>query len=67
MNTAQKKRKEIVSNLKKGLVDILGGTHELFEEKVIFDALGMVIIDEQHRFGGTQRNRLLNKGENTNL
>jgi len=66
-NTPQKKRKEIFSNLKNGLVDILVGTHALFEDKVIFNALGMVVIDEQHRFGVTQRNRLLNKGENTNL
>ena len=50
-----------------GLVDILVGTHALFEDKVIFNALGMVVIDEQHRFGVTQRNRLLNKGESTNL
>ncbi|WP_288262296.1 ATP-dependent DNA helicase RecG [uncultured Prochlorococcus sp.] len=66
-NTPQKKRKEILSNLTNGLVDILVGTHALFEDKVIFNALGMVVIDEQHRFGVTQRNRLLNKGENTNL
>ena len=66
-NTPKKKRKEIFSNLKNGLVDILVGTHALFEDKVIFNALGMVVIDEQHRFGVTQRNRLLNKGENTNL
>ena len=66
-NTPQKKRKEILSNLNNGLVDILVGTHALFEDKVIFNALGMVVIDEQHRFGVTQRNRLLNKGENTNL
>ena len=66
-NTPQKKRKEIFSNLNNGLVDILVGTHALFEDKVIFNALGMVVIDEQHRFGVTQRNRLLNKGENTNL
>ncbi|MAK08123.1 MAG: ATP-dependent DNA helicase RecG, partial [Prochlorococcus sp. MED105] len=37
------------------------------EDKVVFNSLGMVVIDEQHRFGVTQRNRLLNKGENTNL
>ena len=66
-NTPQKKRKEIFSNLNNGLVDILVGTHALFEDKVIFNSLGMVVIDEQHRFGVTQRNRLLNKGENTNL
>ncbi len=66
-NTPQKKRKEILTNLKNGMVDILVGTHALFEDKVVFNSLGMVIIDEQHRFGVTQRNRLLNKGENTNL
>jgi len=66
-NTPQKKRKEIFSNLNNGLVDILVGTHALFEDKVIFNSLGMVVIDEQHRFGVTQRNRLLNKGESTNL
>ncbi len=66
-NTTQKKRKEILSNLNNGQVDILVGTHALFEDKVIFNSLGMVVIDEQHRFGVTQRNRLLNKGDNTNL
>ncbi len=66
-NTSQKKRKEILSNLDNGLIDILVGTHAIFEDKVIFNSLGIVVIDEQHRFGVTQRNRLLNKGENTNL
>ena len=66
-NTPQKRRREILSNLKNGMIDILVGTHALFEDKVIFGALGMVVIDEQHRFGVTQRNRLLNKGNNTNL
>ena len=66
-NTSQKKRKEILTNLKNGMVDILVGTHAIFEDKVIFNSLGMVVIDEQHRFGVTQRNRLLNKGDNTNL
>ena len=66
-NTPSKKRKEILSNLNNGLVDILVGTHALFEDKVIFNSLGMVVIDEQHRFGVNQRNRLLNKGDNTHL
>ena len=66
-NTPQKKRKEILSNLKNGLVDIIVGTHALFEDKVIFNSLGIVVIDEQHRFGVTQRNRLLSKGNNTHL
>ena len=66
-NTPQKKRREILTNLKNGMIDILVGTHALFEDKVVFNSLGMVVIDEQHRFGVTQRNRLLNKGDNTNL
>ncbi|MDC3073311.1 ATP-dependent DNA helicase RecG, partial [Prochlorococcus sp. AH-716-O13] len=66
-NTPQQKRKEILTNLKNGMVDILVGTHAIFEDKVVFNSLGMVVIDEQHRFGVTQRNRLLNKGDNTNL
>ena len=66
-NTPQKKRKEILSNLKNGLVDIIVGTHALFEDKVRFNSLGIVVIDEQHRFGVTQRNRLLSKGNNTHL
>ena len=66
-NTTQKKRKEILSNLKNGLVDIIVGTHALFEDKVRFNSLGIVVIDEQHRFGVTQRNRLLSKGNNTHL
>jgi len=66
-STPMKKRKEILTNLKNGMIDILVGTHALFEDRVIFNSLGMVVIDEQHRFGVTQRNRLLNKGNNTNL
>ena len=66
-NTPQKKRREILTNLQNGSVDVLIGTHALFEDKVIFNSLGMVVIDEQHRFGVNQRNRLLNKGENTHL
>ncbi len=66
-NTSEKKRKKIRRDLENGQVNVLVGTHALFEEKVIFNALGLVIIDEQHRFGVSQRNRLLNKGENAHL
>ena len=66
-NTSAKKRKQILSNLVNGQIDILVGTHALFEDKVIFNSLGLVVIDEQHRFGVGQRNRLLSKGENTHL
>jgi len=43
--------------------DIIVGTHALFEEKVSFKSLGLVVIDEQHRFGVVQRARLLSKGK----
>ncbi len=66
-NTSQKKRKRILSELSTGEIDILVGTHALFEDKVIFNSLGLVVIDEQHRFGVSQRNRLLRKGDNTHL
>ena len=66
-NTNQKKRKKILSELLTGEIDILVGTHALFEDKVIFNSLGLVVIDEQHRFGVSQRNRLLRKGDNTHL
>ena len=66
-NTSQKNRKRILADLENGQINILIGTHALFEEKVIFESLGLVIIDEQHRFGVSQRNRLLKKGENAHL
>ena len=66
-NTSEKKRKQIRKDLNNGQINVLVGTHALFEEKVIFNALGLVIIDEQHRFGVSQRNRLLKKGENAHL
>ncbi len=66
-NTSQKKRKNILSNLANGQINILVGTHALFEEKVLFNSLGLVVIDEQHRFGVNQRNRLLKKGQSTHL
>ena len=66
-NTNQKKRRKLLSDLSNGHINILVGTHALFEDKVIFNSLGLVVIDEQHRFGVSQRNRLLRKGDNTHL
>jgi ATP-dependent DNA helicase RecG len=56
-----KERREILSALEAGEVDILVGTHALIEERVQFSNLGLVIIDEQHRFGVEQRARLWTK------
>lgn len=57
-----KKRVEILEKLKSGAIDILIGTHALFTDNVIFKDLGFVVIDEQHRFGVTQRLKLSLKG-----
>ena len=56
-----KKRKEILEELIEGKIDILIGTHALIEDTVQFKNLGMVVIDEQHRFGVGQRAKLWSK------
>ncbi|APF25490.1 ATP-dependent DNA helicase RecG [Clostridium sporogenes] len=55
-------KKEIKEKLKKGEIDLIIGTHALIEDDVEFYNLGMVITDEQHRFGVMQRSKMLNKG-----
>jgi len=60
--TDVKKRKEILSALESGKIDLLIGTHSLFQKKINFKKLGMVIIDEQHKFGVNQRSELAKKG-----
>ncbi len=57
-----KPREEILTATRQGKVHILVGTHALLEENVIFHRLGFVVIDEQHRFGVNQRERLIEKG-----
>ena len=56
-----KNRRQTLDALKNGTLDIIIGTHALIEDKVIFDNLGLAIIDEQHRFGVVQRAKLWNK------
>ena len=56
-------RKEILEGLEEGVIPILIGTHALLEERVKFRNLGLVVIDEQHRFGVAQRARLWEKNE----
>src|SRR6185312_1283665 len=53
---------EIVDALEDGRIDILIGTHALFQEQIVFKDLGLVVIDEQHRFGVHQRLALQEKG-----
>ena len=54
-------RKEILSKISSGKIDIIVGTHALTSEQVNFSSLGLVIVDEQHKFGVEQRARLLSK------
>lgn len=58
----QKEKKDIYNKLKENKIDVLIGTHALFTEGVIYNNLGLVITDEQHRFGVSQRENLKNKG-----
>ncbi len=57
-----KEKKEIYEGLKAGKIDLVIGTHAILEDTVIFNNLGLVITDEQHRFGVNQRANLKNKG-----
>jgi ATP-dependent DNA helicase RecG len=58
-----KKRKEVMDGLLSGEVQILVGTHAVIEDTVQFRRLGMVVVDEQHRFGVAQRAKLWSKSE----
>jgi len=60
-STRQAERKEILEGLQDGSLQLLIGTHALIEEKVRFNQLGLVVIDEQHRFGVAQRAALWEK------
>lgn len=60
-STKTAERKVLFEQLKSGELHILIGTHALLEDKVVFNNLGLVIIDEQHRFGVAQRSRMWKK------
>lgn len=63
-STTKKKKESIIQKLKNHEIDIIIGTHSLIEDNIEFDKLGLVITDEQHRFGVKQRMKLSNKGKN---
>ncbi len=60
--TDHKERKEILKDLSDNKINILIGTHSLFQEKIQYNNLGLIIIDEQHKFGVKQRKKLSDKG-----
>lgn len=61
------KRQELLTQLNEGTIQLIIGTHALIEPDVVFQRLGLVIIDEQHRFGVEQRLQLVQKGQNPHL
>lgn len=68
VGSCTKKQKEnILKRVKNNEIDILIGTHALIEDTVEFNNIGLVITDEQHRFGVRQRSRLSDKGKNPDI
>ena len=63
-NKPQKEKKIILNKLKSGEIQFIIGTHSLIQDKVLFNNLGLIIIDEQHRFGVEHRKLLVDKGLN---
>lgn len=66
-STTKKDRDKIIENLKNGQIDILLSTHSVLNDNVVFKNIGLVVTDEQHRFGVNQRKNLQNKGENVDV
>ncbi len=66
-STKAKDKKEIKNRLQNGEIDLIIGTHALIQDDVVFKKLGLVITDEQHRFGVKQRTGLCAKGENPHV
>ena len=62
-----KKRREVLEQLKNGEIDVLIGTHALIVDDVEFKKLGLVVTDEQHRFGVRQRANIVSKGVNPDV
>lgn len=65
-STSLKNKKQIIEDLKSGKIQVIVGTHALFQKGVEYDKLGIVIADEEHRFGVKQRVMIRNKGNEVN-
>lgn len=63
-NMTKKKKEEVIEKLASGEIDVLIGTHSILEENIVFKNLGLVVTDEQHRFGVNQRSIISAKGKN---
>lgn len=66
-STKKKDRENIINKLKNNELDCIIGTHSIINEEIEFNNLGLVITDEQHRFGVNQRKNLQNKGESVDV
>lgn len=66
-SVTKKKKTEILERLQNGEIDILIGTHAILEENVVFKNLGLVVTDEQHRFGVKQRGTIASKAQNPDV
>jgi ATP-dependent DNA helicase RecG len=66
-STKAGEKDKILEDLREGRIDIIVGTHALIEDKVVFNNIGLVVTDEQHRFGVRQRALLSNKGKNPDI
>jgi len=66
-SVSKKEKKDIYSELKEGKINIVIGTHALIQDDVKYKNLGLVVTDEQHRFGVNQRANLKNKGMNVDV
>lgn len=66
-SVTKKKKTEILEKLQQGEIDILIGTHAILEENVVFKNLGLIVTDEQHRFGVNQRKTIALKAKNPDV
>ncbi|UJF35284.1 ATP-dependent DNA helicase RecG [Paenibacillus hexagrammi] len=66
-SSTDRQRRDLLASLQMGLIDVIVGTHALIQEDVYFRQLGLVVTDEQHRFGVNQRSILRRKGMNPDV